>query len=167
MSGHIVLLFCYERLENLLLIARKKLSIVAERRPDSFKFTRFVVPNDGEHINHIDEYFSKEFLRALGSQRNNELTRGIEYFLATGNLITRTGIGLMQETGFAVAAERINQLRFVSHFRFFKNMLLFIQFIFRAIHRGAFFTEMRTTDVRKLRPEAWGFICPVINVRKP
>ncbi|KAK6022504.1 RNA polymerase Rpb2, domain 3, partial [Ostertagia ostertagi] len=26
---------------------------------------------------------------------------------------------------------------------------------------GAFFTEMRTTDVRKLRPEAWGFICPV------
>lgn len=21
--------------------------------------------------------------------------------------------------------------------------------------------EMRTTDVRKLRPEAWGFICPV------
>ncbi|PIO74566.1 RNA polymerase I, Rpa2 specific domain protein [Teladorsagia circumcincta] len=52
-----------------------------------------------------------------------------------------------QETGFSVIAERINQLRFVSHFR--------------AIHRGAFFTEMRTTDVRKLRPEAWGFICPV------
>lgn len=21
--------------------------------------------------------------------------------------------------------------------------------------------EMRTTDVRKLKPEAWGFICPV------
>ncbi|KIH47778.1 RNA polymerase Rpb2, domain 3, partial [Ancylostoma duodenale] len=51
------------------------------------------------------------------------------------------------DTGFSVIAERINQLRFVSHFR--------------AIHRGAFFMEMRTTDVRKLRPEAWGFICPV------
>ena len=33
--------------------------------------------------------------------------------------------------------------------------------VLRAIHRGSFFTEMRTTDVRKLRPEAWGFICPV------
>lgn len=67
--------------------------------------------------------------------------------MATGNLVTRNGLGLMQATGFAVVAERINQLRFVSHFR--------------AIHRGSFFTEMRTTDVRKLRPEAWGFICPV------
>lgn len=32
---------------------------------------------------------------------------------------------------------------------------------FRSIHRGAFFTEMKTTTVRKLLPENWGFICPV------
>ena len=32
---------------------------------------------------------------------------------------------------------------------------------FRAIHRGAFFTEMRTTEVRALLPDAWGFVCPV------
>ncbi|VDN43837.1 unnamed protein product [Gongylonema pulchrum] len=88
-----------------------------------------------------------ELIRAIGTHRSGEITRGLEFFLATGNLITRNGLTLQQNNGFSVIAERINQLRFVSHFR--------------AIHRGAFFMEMRTTDVRKLRPEAWGFICPV------
>ena len=32
---------------------------------------------------------------------------------------------------------------------------------FRCVHRGAFFSQMRTTSVRKLLPEAWGFHCPV------
>lgn len=32
---------------------------------------------------------------------------------------------------------------------------------FRSIHRGAYFQEMRTTTVRKLLPESWGFLCPV------
>ena len=31
---------------------------------------------------------------------------------------------------------------------------------FRAIHRGSFFMEMRTTEVRVLLPDAWGFVCP-------
>ena len=29
------------------------------------------------------------------------------------------------------------------------------------MHRGAFFAELKTTTVRKLLPEAWGFLCPV------
>lgn len=32
---------------------------------------------------------------------------------------------------------------------------------FRSVHRGAYFAEMRTTTVRKLLPESWGFFCPV------
>ena len=32
---------------------------------------------------------------------------------------------------------------------------------FRSVHRGAYFAELRTTTVRKLMPEAWGFLCPV------
>lgn len=32
---------------------------------------------------------------------------------------------------------------------------------FRAVHRGSFFVEMRTTEARQLLPDAWGFICPV------
>ncbi|KAK6731419.1 hypothetical protein RB195_007719 [Necator americanus] len=128
-SGHIILLIIRERMENILGMVRRKLEFNAKRRKDTFAVT------------------SNEIVRALGSHQNGEITRGLEYFLATGNLVTKIGLSLQQDTGFSVIAERINQLRFVSHFR--------------AIHRGAFFMEMRTTDVRKLRPEAWGFICPV------
>lgn len=32
---------------------------------------------------------------------------------------------------------------------------------FRSVHRGAYFAELRTTTVRKLLPESWGFLCPV------
>ncbi|KAL6327691.1 hypothetical protein AAG906_022631 [Vitis piasezkii] len=49
--------------------------------------------------------------------------------------------------GMTVQAERLNFLRFLSHFR--------------AVHRGASFAGLSTTSVRKLLPEAWGFLCPV------
>lgn len=53
----------------------------------------------------------------------------------------------MQVTGITVKAEKINFWRFLAHFR--------------CVHRGQFFTEMKTTACRKLYPEAWGFLCPV------
>ncbi|KAG5182121.1 DNA-directed RNA polymerase I complex subunit Rpa2 p [Tribonema minus] len=68
-------------------------------------------------------------------------------FLSTGNITTSTGLDLMQASGFTVVAERINMLRYLSHFR--------------SVHRGQFFTTMKTTAVRKLLPESWGFLCPV------
>lgn len=39
-------------------------------------------------------------------------------------------------------AENINRMRYMSHFK--------------AIHRGSFFVEMRTTEARQLLPDAWG-----------
>merc|ERR1719209_2506905 len=75
------------------------------------------------------------------------LEKPLENFLGTGNLPSRTGLGLMQDKGLTIMAENINRMRYMSHFR--------------AIHRGAFFTEMRTTEVRALLPDAWGFVCPV------
>ena len=71
----------------------------------------------------------------------------LSYFLGTGNIISRTGLDLLQVTGMTVVAEKLNYYRFISHFR--------------SVHRGSFFTEMKTTSVRKLRPESFGFICPV------
>ncbi|CAM9179419.1 unnamed protein product [Chrysoparadoxa australica] len=68
-------------------------------------------------------------------------------FLSTGNVVSSTGLDLMQVTGFSVIAERLNFLRYLSHFR--------------SVHRGQFFTTMKTTAVRKLLPESWGFLCPV------
>lgn len=54
---------------------------------------------------------------------------------------------LSQATALSVLADKLNFYRYLSHFR--------------AVHRGAFFTTMRTSTVRKLLPEAWGFLCPV------
>jgi len=71
----------------------------------------------------------------------------MEHFLATGNLISRSNLDVQQTAGFTVVADKLNQVRYLSHFR--------------SIHRGQYFTEMKTTTVRKLLPEAWGFICPV------
>jgi DNA-directed RNA polymerase I subunit RPA2 len=44
-----------------------------------------------------------------------------------------------QVGGFTLVAEKLNFLRYLSHFR--------------SVHRGAFFTQLRTTTVRKLLPE--------------
>ena len=71
----------------------------------------------------------------------------MEHFLATGNLISRTNLDLMQTAGYTIVADKLNNHRYLSHFR--------------SIHRGQYFAEMKTTTVRKLLPEAWGFLCPV------
>lgn len=63
-------------------------------------------------------------------------------FLATGNLVSPSGLDLQQMSGFTIVAEKLNWFRYISHFR--------------SIHRGAFFAELKTTTVRKLLPEAWG-----------
>lgn len=80
--------------------------------------------------------------------RTMQLERQFENFMGTGNLPAEcSGLGLMQNKGLTIMAENINRMRYMSHFR--------------AIHRGSFFQEMRTTEVRALLPDAWGFVCPV------
>ena len=76
-----------------------------------------------------------------------DIGRHFEYFLATGNLVSKSGLGLSQSSGFTIVADKLNYLRFLSHFR--------------SVHRGAYFTELRTTTIRKLLPESWGFLCPI------
>jgi DNA-directed RNA polymerase I subunit RPA2 len=83
----------------------------------------------------------------LAGKYSGSLMRTMEYFLATGNLVSKTGLGLMQNSGLVIMAENINRMRYMSHFR--------------AVHRGSYFVEMRTTEARQLLPDAWGFICPV------
>jgi len=71
----------------------------------------------------------------------------VAHFLSTGNIISTTGLDLMQVSGYTIVAERLNFLRYCAHFR--------------SVHRGQFFMEMKTTAVRKLLPDQWGFLCPV------
>lgn len=76
-----------------------------------------------------------------------DIGKKMEYFLSTGNLVSGTGLDLQQVSGYTIIAEKLNFFRYVAHFR--------------SIHRGAFFAELKTTTVRKLLPESWGFMCPV------
>lgn len=78
---------------------------------------------------------------------NFDIGSKLSNFLATGNLVSPSGLDLQQASGFTIVAEKLNWQRYISHFR--------------CIHRGAFFAELKTTTVRKLLPEAWGFLCPV------
>ncbi|KAI9803755.1 MAG: DNA-directed RNA polymerase I subunit RPA2 [Sarcosagium campestre] len=91
--------------------------------------------------------FVKEFGAKVLGRTNEAVGAALEYFLSTGNLVSPTGLDLQQVSGYTIVAERINYHRFISHFR--------------AVHRGSFFTEMKTTTTRKLLPESWGFLCPV------
>ncbi|CAI5967511.1 unnamed protein product [Closterium sp. NIES-65] len=73
--------------------------------------------------------------------------KDIEYMLNTGNLASPSGLYMQQRSGLTVVADKLNWHRYLSHFR--------------SMHRGAFFSTLRTTTVRKLLPESWGFVCPV------
>lgn len=99
--------------------------------------------NRGIAINFNDrKYMSRVFLRI-----NENIGQKLQYFLSTGNLVSQSGLDLQQVSGYTVVAEKINFYRFISHFRM--------------VHRGSFFAELKTTTVRKLLPESWGFLCPV------
>ncbi|XP_005098273.1 DNA-directed RNA polymerase I subunit RPA2 [Aplysia californica] len=126
LPGHLLQMVLKEKLEGVLLMSKKMFQEKIKRKKDAFQ-----TPADIRQV-------------ILSSPL---ITRAMEYLLATGNLISKTGLGLMQTSGFAVIADKLNFYRYISHFR--------------AVHRGSFFTEMRTTSVRKLLPEAWGFLCPV------
>ena len=83
--------------------------------------------------------------KGLGKMK--DVGQKLTYFLATGNLVSETGLDLQQSAGYTIVAERLNYWRYLAHFR--------------SIHRGAFFAQLRTTSVRKLLPDSWGFLCPV------
>ncbi|KAL8830982.1 MAG: hypothetical protein Q9191_001131 [Dirinaria sp. TL-2023a] len=91
--------------------------------------------------------FTKEFPTKILAKTNENIGNLMTYFLSTGNLVTPTGLDVQQTSGFTVVAEKINFYRFISHFR--------------TVHRGSFFAQLKTTTVRKLLPESWGFLCPV------
>ncbi|KAF2076943.1 hypothetical protein CYY_001781 [Polysphondylium violaceum] len=88
-----------------------------------------------------------ETLFKKATERTFKIGDRYNYFLATGNLRSNSGMDLQQTSGFVIIADKLNFLRYISHFR--------------SIHRGAFFATMKTTSIRKLMPESWGFLCPV------
>jgi DNA-directed RNA polymerase I subunit RPA2 len=111
------------------------------------------------------------------AEKQVDVGRKVAFLINTGNMVSNTGLDLMQASGFTVVADKINYMRFMSHFRRCAGLLLLISCHARrracvcmcvsfkcanhSVHRGQFFTTMKTTTVRKLLPESWGFVCPV------
>lgn len=89
----------------------------------------------------------RKYIARVFQRINENIGQKLQYFLSTGNLVSQSGLDLQQVSGYTVVAEKINFHRFISHFRM--------------VHRGSFFAELKTTTVRKLLPESWGFLCPV------
>lgn len=110
-----------------------------ERLQEYLQRTKAVIEKDlrenKARVTFSDSVYLKKALDKTGVDIGKKLT----YFLATGNLVTQSGLDLQQTSGFTIVAERLNYLRYVSHFR--------------SVHRGAYFAQLRTTTVRKLLPE--------------
>ena len=97
-------------------------------------------------------------------EQQAEPGRKMQYFMATGNLVSSSGLDLMQMGGFTVMADKLNYFRFLAHFRgtgHVSPLRCSTSRLAAGVHRGQFFTTMKTTSVRKLLPESWGFMCPV------
>ena len=129
LGGHLYGMYLKEKLADFLLGFKAQVITDLRRAPGSIDFKD-------------PKYFTKTLAKI-----NSDIGKKMEYFLATGNLVSNTGLDLQQVSGFTVVAEKLNFLRYISHFR--------------SVHRGAYFAELKTTTVRKLLPEAWGFLCPV------
>ncbi|KAG0238636.1 putative DNA-directed RNA polymerase I subunit RPA2 [Mortierella sp. GBAus27b] len=124
-------------------------AIIKEKIDDWLNSIRAMINQDVRRklvdVDFMDNrYLQKVLLKTAGNQ---DIGAKMSYFLATGNLVSNTGLDLQQVTGYTIVAEKLNFYRYISHFR--------------CIHRGSFFAELKTTTVRKLLPESWGFLCPV------
>mmetsp|Transcript_1936 Transcript_1936/g.3081 ORF Transcript_1936/g.3081 Transcript_1936/m.3081 type:complete len:579 (+) Transcript_1936:132-1868(+) len=131
LPGHLMNMYLKEKLQEVLLGVR--LAVLKEHRLDRARC--------------LLELCTPKFHQRLLDRAASAVGGKIATFLSTGNIVSSTGLDLMQVSGYTVIAERLNMLRYLSHFQ--------------SVHRGQFFTTMKTTAVRKLLPESWGFLCPV------
>eukprot|EP00804_Cyclotella_cryptica_P029983 CCRYP_013459-RA/>CCRYP_013459-RA protein AED:0.06 eAED:0.06 QI:398/0.87/0.88/1/0.75/0.55/9/1858/758 len=135
LPGHLLCTFVKEKFEETL--ANIRLGLLKEMRMDYVKF-----------MNNIPQTkFWQKCVDRYGMLSSGAIGKKVSHFLSTGNIISSTGLDLMQVSGYTIVAEKLNFLRFCAHFR--------------SVHRGQFFMEMKTTAVRKLLPDQWGFLCPV------
>ncbi|XP_058728826.1 DNA-directed RNA polymerase I subunit 2 isoform X2 [Vicia villosa] len=130
LPGHLISLYLKAKLEEWLEKGKTMLLDEIDKKGEKFNFEDFI-----------------QVKRVLAKNHASAVGKAIESMLTSGRLATQSSLDLPQVSGYTLQAERLNYLRFLSHFR--------------AVHRGALFAGLRTTTVRKLLPESWGFLCPV------
>jgi DNA-directed RNA polymerase I subunit RPA2 len=116
--------------------------IIKERLDDALNSFRNQIALDVRNGDPFVDFADSRYIKKVLSKVNFDIGAKMVNFLATGNLVSPSGLDLQQASGFTIVAEKLNWYRFISHFR--------------SVHRGAFFAELKTTTVRKLLPEAWG-----------
>eukprot|EP01038_Epipyxis_sp_PR26KG_P013003 gene13003-17433_t len=131
LPGHLITMYLKEKMSELLLSVRQAIQ-------RDYKTNKNKCISDCKQAKYYQKQFDR-FGAGIGSK--------IATFLSTGNIVSSTGLDLMQVSGYTIVAERLNIFRYMSHFQ--------------SVHRGQFFTTMKTTAVRKLLPESWSFLCPV------
>ncbi|RYH19656.1 hypothetical protein EON65_25800 [archaeon] len=114
-----------------------------------------------DHL-HTQKYYTKLCERNMSSVGNK-----VGSFLSTGNIVTSTGLDLMQVSGYTIVAEKLNYLRYVYVYvyvlyvcicvthkslcypSYFPPRLHSFRYLshFQSVHRGQFFTTMKTTTV--------------------
>ncbi|KAI3622965.1 DNA-directed RNA polymerase [Malassezia furfur] len=122
-------------------------AIIKERLDEYLINVRSVLARDVRAQAKECDFFDARYIQRTLAKVNGDVGARLASFLATGNLSSPSGLDLQQVGGFTIVAEKLNFYRYLAHFR--------------SVHRGAFFAELKTTTVRKLLPEAWGFLCPV------
>jgi DNA-directed RNA polymerase I subunit RPA2 len=135
LPGHLMSSFVKEKFEEFM--QNLRLGILTDMRKN-FASTSAKL-DDSRYWGKLVDRYSNKGSGGIGKK--------VEHFLSTGNIVSTTGLDLMQVSGFTIVAEKLNFLRYCAHYR--------------SVHRGQFFMEMKTTAVRKLLPDQWGFLCPV------
>lgn len=135
LPGHLMSAFVKEKFDEFLQSLR--MGLLGLLRKD-FAGTCAKIQNPNFWGSQVDRFSMKS---------SGGIGKKVAHFLSTGNIVSTTGLDLMQVSGYTIVAERLNFLRYCAHFR--------------SVHRGSFFMEMKTTAVRKLLPDQWGFLCPV------
>ncbi|KZV79356.1 putative RPA135-DNA-directed RNA polymerase I, 135 kd subunit [Exidia glandulosa HHB12029] len=116
--------------------------IVKERLEEALNAIRGLIMMDVRNGAPNVDFHDEKYLLKIMQKVNFDVGARLSNFMATGNLVSPSGLDLQQASGFTIVAEKLNWHRYISHFR--------------CIHRGAFFAELKTTTVRKLLPESWG-----------
>lgn len=124
----------------------KILSVIRQRVSTGDSTTSLNVSEAAELLDSIDEAGISRIFKYFNAL-DFSVGAKVSSFLSTGTITTMSCSDILQTTGFTILAERINFWRFVSHFQ--------------SVSRGAFFSNLKITTIRKLRPESWGFLCPV------
>jgi hypothetical protein len=115
LPGHLMSTFVKEKFEETL--DNIRIGLMKEMRVDYAKF-----------LSNISQ--SKWWTRMVdryGMLSSGGIGKKVQHFLSTGNIISTTGLDLMQVSGYTIVAEKLNFLRFCAHFR--------------SVHRGQFFSE--------------------------